>query len=119
MSRSLISEGIGSREQSASIRRRRPETTAGSYVRTSASQVLRKHFFVKFSDVTSAGPSSATRYFAWYLTTGSVYGLTAAPVRSSVLHNFASFFLPPFARDVTSTSTATPRRTAAASSANT
>jgi hypothetical protein len=42
---------------------------------------------------------------------GSVYGLTEAPVRSSVLHSFASFFLPPFAREVTSASTATPRRT--------
>ena len=49
-------EGIGSREQSASISRRRPETTAGSYVRTSASHVLRKHFFVKFSDVDERRP---------------------------------------------------------------
>ena len=51
---------------------RSPLTTSGSWVTTIASLVLAKHLRVKFSDATSAGPSSATRYLAWYLTTGSV-----------------------------------------------
>ena len=54
----------GRRSRSAVHSRRRPATTAGSCVMTSASQVLRKHLRVKFSDATTAGPSSATRYLA-------------------------------------------------------
>src|SRR6266699_582695 len=77
-----------------------------------ASQVLLKHFRVKLSDVTTAGPLSATRYFAWYFTTGSLYAYSDAPVCSRAFQSFLIFLLPPFAREVTSTVTATPRAVA-------
>ena len=48
-----------------------PLTTVGSWVTSTASQVRVKHFAVGLSVVTIAVESSATRYLAWYLTTGS------------------------------------------------
>src|SRR5579859_6784492 len=86
---------------------------------TIASCVRSKHFFVKLSEATIAGPSSATRYLAWYFTTGSAYAWTRAPVAFRRPHSSAILGAPPFALDVTRTSTCTPRATAAPSSENT
>ena len=48
-----------------------PLTTDGSCVINTASHVFVKHFRVGLSVVITAVDSSATRYLAWYLTTGS------------------------------------------------
>ena len=48
-----------------------PFTTDGSCVISTASHVREKHFRVGLSVVMIAVDSSATRYLAWYLTTGS------------------------------------------------
>ena len=77
---------------------------AGSWVRPAASHVCLKHFRVKLSDATIAGPSSATRY--WRHTRRPVgVGADAAPVARARPTAAPSFFLPPLAREVTSTST--------------
>ncbi len=64
--------GSGRRSRSVWCSRLSPAITSGSHVTTSASHVRSKHLRVRLSDATIAGPSSATRYLAWYLTTGSV-----------------------------------------------
>src|SRR5581483_166776 len=84
-----------------------------------ASTVFEKHLRVRLHEATTAVASSTIRYFAWYLTTGSVYGAIDAPVACKASHSFFSFFGPPFAREVTRALTATPREAASASASNT
>ena len=95
-------------------------TTASSWVTSTASQVRVKHFRVGLRVVTTAGPSSATRYFAWYFTTGSANQLTMAPIcLERLAQSCWSRRRPPFARLVSSACTATPRSSAPASASST
>src|SRR5262245_5823704 len=96
-----------------------PRTTAASRVTSRQSQVRVKQRSVGFNVVTTAVASSATRYFAWYFTTGSAYQVTTAPISSSAPHNFLRRFLPPLARLVRIASTLQPRSSAAASASST
>src|SRR2546425_680241 len=109
MSRDDIVAGTGRRSASAAISARSADATSGSWVTTTASQVRSKHLRVKLQEATMAGPSSATRYLAWYFTTGSLYAWTEAPHSVSRFQSFLSFSLPPLARAVISASILTPR----------
>jgi hypothetical protein len=73
MSRGVRPGGIARPSRSAAINARSPETTSGSCVSTKASHVRSKHLRVKLNDAITAGPSSATRYLAWYFTSGWAY----------------------------------------------
>ena len=64
-------DGNGTPAASALYSVSRPFTTDGSCVINTASHVRVKHLRVGLSVVMIAVESSATRYFAWYLTTGS------------------------------------------------
>ena len=55
------------------------------------SQVAAKHLAVRLSEVMSAGPSSARRYLAWYLTTGSGRDGRRRPC-SQIRAEFEAFF---------------------------
>ncbi len=64
-------DGSGLPAESARNSVSRPFTTVGSCVISTASQVRVKHFRVGLRVVMIAVVPSATRYLAWYFTTGS------------------------------------------------